>query len=400
MNVPSIEVGAGNEIKTVEPVLIAGLDQSGNLTPIKVNSEGAMETALPEFVDVRLRVLSGTGEELDEIGVVPREIVINEDSGRIEYGSEIAGRVDPLLDTFTWNDIIYLFGVGTTPLSATNNVVRDYIGFITIRNTTVAGVSVTTSTGYARGLNWNGSLTANAGTGSVFSQISPSWLSAASPYNNRTPKLIAIWSTDSTGNPAGHITSFTANDTNLITAIDTTRAKNITSINLAPASNTHFLTRADFRQNTQLSSLSIKSTNSIRDVKLPVTDEFSEFAVNITGPLETIDLRGTNISNLSVTGHRLTHVNMPPTNEFTSGASFANGTLTSINVNPLVNSIDVSGNLLPVDQLNKLYTDLIDLAVSSAPALNYTITVTGNPGVSDPSHNPTIATAKGYTVIT
>lgn len=58
-------------------------------------------------------------------------------------------------------------------------------------------------------------------------------------------------------------------------------------------------------------------------------------------------------------------------------------------------SCNISNNNLSAEALNQFYTD-----ISPAKEIGVQIAVYGNHGADDPAHNPSIATAKGYIVIT
>jgi hypothetical protein len=43
--VPTIEVGTGNQVKVIEPVLLVGIDESGNIVPLKCDELGNLQTS-------------------------------------------------------------------------------------------------------------------------------------------------------------------------------------------------------------------------------------------------------------------------------------------------------------------------------------------------------------------
>lgn len=44
-NVPTVEVGTGNQQKVVEPILLVAIGPSGNIVPVAVTSDGKLKIA-------------------------------------------------------------------------------------------------------------------------------------------------------------------------------------------------------------------------------------------------------------------------------------------------------------------------------------------------------------------
>lgn len=264
---------------------------------------------------------------------------------------------------------------------------------LTVRETTVADIRVKTTTGYARGMNWDGTLTDNAGSGTPSSNIEPTWLTAAAPYTARIPKLIAVWSTDSGGNPSGEITYIICNNQHL-TALDVSSVFALTHI---------------YCLDNQLSSLDVSSNTDL-------------FHLDCAGnQLASIDVSAnTNLNALLCSRNQLTALNVSANTDLIS-LGCSNNQLTALDVSTNVSllALECLNNQLSVlslpvveqpaefiisdDTVTPITSSksAIEAWFTSLPEIEFSVDLYVGAAVLalDPAPDTTIATAKGWVVV-
>lgn len=238
------------------------------------------------------------------------------------------------------------------------------------RNTSPA-IALQTTTGYCKGLRWDGTFTAVNGTGAP-SLIFLNWgAPPVSPYDAVLPKFAAVFPTDVAGNITGDIFNLTCNNTYLtaldlagLTAMVTIQCSNndITYLDLAGMT----AVQEFYCDDNRLTSLDVSDMTSLR---------YFQCAGNV---LRSLDVSGlTQLDYMYCVDNQITSLRC-----------------VGVNGNPYTSyaGLDWQNNLLDANALNQAYTDLANAEIPGTM-----IDVTGNPGVG--GSDPTIATNKGYVVV-
>lgn len=257
-----------------------------------------------------------------------------------------------------------------------------------------------------------------------------------SPYNSKIPKFIAVCPCNSSGTATGHLNYFRAT-ANEITTFDANNISTLEDIDLG----NNYLTSFDGSGLTSLTSLELDSNNlksfngqdmgalTFLNLETNLLSNFNGYGlVNLSvlklsqNPLTSFSGYGlTNLDELVLEQNDIINfdgVGMPNVTKLTLTqnpiASFSANGMNSLNqiyikINPNLSSIDMAGavltygyssyygsqirsNNLDAAGLDAFYTSLgEDLSTSGI------IEVGNNPGTA--SDDPTIATAKGYTIV-
>jgi hypothetical protein len=273
-----------------------------------------------------------------------------------------------------------------------------------------------TTTGYCSVIWWDGVKTVY-GSGNKSSLIAIT-KAVVAPYNTGSEKLFTVYSCDSGGKRKGFITSaqFNVDAFTVISSIDIQKCRAIQSLSVSSSSLTSYthnknllgltliagITSLDVSGSTKLSALYVDA---------PIT------SLNITSTiLNTLDLYNTSITTitgLSSIASTLT-ASVISSNSSLTSLDFSNFTalqnllipdnraiasirasnvsinfISSASISSFYGGITIINCNLNAAALNQLYTDLANG--------NGRIQVSGNPGTA--SDTPSIATAKGYTVL-
>jgi hypothetical protein len=218
---------------------------------------------------------------------------------------------------------------------------------LTVMETTVSYIWVKTTTGYARAMNWDGTLTANAGSGNPASDITPTWLTAASPYTARIPKLIAVWSTNSSGNPSGDLVSLTCN-ANQLTALDVSECSALTAL----ACGNNQLTALEVSANTALTSLDC-AVNQLTALDVSECSALTALACG-NNQLTALDLSAnTALTSLDCVVNQLTALDLSANTALTSLVCHTNQiTVLDLSLNAGLTDLICDNNLLTTLDLN------------------------------------------------
>lgn len=278
-------------------------------------------------------------------------------------------------------------------------------------DTAAYGCTVKTTTGYAKILNYDGTYEAVDGAGVPANNITVLSKAPASPFDTKIPKFYAVLPCDVAGTVGGEITYISSNATK-ITSLDVSGLASITYLSVVD-NNLTSLNVAGLTSLTQLfcyannlTSLSISGLTSLNSIYCQNNN------------LTSLDTSGlTSLNELSCSSNNLTSLDVSSSpallqlycdgnaqlTDLTVGASDFTGQITAHSC-PLLSSIrgvgayassgygfDFSNNTAITDAVaEQFFTDLA--AGSVAIDLSGT-SVTGSLNVS-------IATGKGYTVIT
>jgi hypothetical protein len=338
---------------------------------------------------------------------------------------------------------------------STNSKHYRSIQFISTKNGAVDGFYVKTTTGYARITNFDTTQEANAGAGTPASFI---YLEGGVPgtgYDNVLPKFYVIDPTDVSGSLSGDITYlWVKTGLDITSSPPAVRSSNITALNVAGLPELtsllcygNYLTLLDVAGCTSLSTLRCHS-NSLTSLDVAGLTSLSTLecysnrltSLDVSGCTSLASLSCYNNSNLTqlvipdlhtlyyidthesgITSLDLSNSSGQPliflelydgaletldiSNACNPSATLLrcqNNNLTSIRAVGLravympwwyYAAADLSNNQLSAEALDQFYTDLAVDATGTG-----IIDVSGNPGVT--GHDPSIATAKGYTVLT
>ena len=299
----------------------------------------------------------------------------------------------------------------------TQNEWRKAAKFTSTKNSGTIYSSFKTSTGYARMLNHDGTWQAVAGTGSPNNIIG--YNSKTTPTDGK-PSFYAIIPCDASGNVDGDITYLRITNHRL-TSIDVTGLSSLTYLSL----NSNQLTSIDVTGLSSLTYLNLSynhlssfdptGLSSLTTLYLSY-NQLTSFDATELSSLIVLLLNNNQIASLDTTGlsslRELTLQNNQLTSFDGTGLSsmynfyITNNQLTSFLVGDMTlediysyhTALDLSNQQLGVDALNLIYADLPD-----GDTYGYypnTINVTGNIGAgAGTGTNPSVATAKGWTVI-
>ena len=268
--------------------------------------------------------------------------------------------------------------------------------------------TVRSTTGYARALQWNGVITANAGTGNPASNITPSWAAIASPYNGTSIKYVGIYATDSAGIPSGALT-YANFPTKGVTAVCgcleeivelavgssdlsglgsvLTAATTVTlgsaslydfdtalcpAVQILDLSNNSLLENLDLSSASALGSLTLTGCARLTELDLSANPLLTALAAGECSKLESVDLTGCPLlASLALSNCLITELDLsgnPALANLTSGGCVG---LTEVDLSPCpelalvslgstsITSIDVTG--LP---------KLTSLSMASAPVMS------------------------------
>jgi hypothetical protein len=370
---------------------------------------------LPEEIDARIQVLNGSADELADIAVAPYELVINTDTRRIEFG---AADLNPRIDPFAGLGVVSPVNLYSLrkAVSLTLEEWAKAVKMVYI-NTGSPTVSVYTSTGYARGVRWDGTLTTTQGTGDAGASISLSWGTApASPYNSLLPKMAAVVPCTVGGVVSGNITQFVATSNGIthldvvgltsLTNLDVT-GNMLTQLNIDSLTSLVTLNASDngleylyIPQNTALVTLNV-STNNLRTLELKYVAmlEYVNCSYNALTRLELLGVDSGTFHTLACAHNQLSYLDIQGcTGVYNLDVSYNSLTTLALpNFSPpfIVGEdgavYNLSSNSFTSTELNAIFTALD--APSTAPQ-TATLYITGNPGTG--TCNTTIATSKGW----
>lgn len=275
-------------------------------------------------------------------------------------------------------------------------------------------VNVKSSTGYARMMNFDGTLQAVVGSGSPSSQLSLSPKATVSPYNSRIPKFYAIYPCTAGGSADGNLTYIYTGNTS-ITAVDVLSLSAVEYLGLLSQKLSSFsgeglsaVTEIDISGNLlksfsgvgmpslKIANLRYNTLTNFNNIGTPLLENLdltanpiSSFDTSRMATMKKLNLSETLISSfdgsgLSTIAELYLGYNTNLTSVLMQGISVQNDA--ELNYYP---AIDLPSCGMSAAALNALYTSL-------APTTGCYLAVGNNPGSA--TDTPSIATAKGYTV--
>jgi hypothetical protein len=259
-----------------------------------------------------------------------------------------------------------------------------------------ANFSLITSTGYARVINWDGTLSAVRGNGNPGNYVTFIWPSLVTPYNARIPKQIIAYPTNASGSPFGTASQLRCGFGQL-SSVDVTSLPSVHTLYV----NNNYLRSIDLWRLPALNLLYCNN-NLLRSLDLSRCTGLGIINCSYNRIESLIGLnRLSNLYDLNCSGNKeLTHLNVSGLlNLRTLNASYcsslisirAEGVYSDYGSSSWYGAFDLRGSGLEAAALNQFYTDL-------APGTGWII-VAQTPGAANPAHTPAIATAKGYTVL-
>lgn len=277
---------------------------------------------------------------------------------------------------------------------------------------------VRTSTGYVAILWWDG-VTTVYGAGDPAAEISIT-KAISSPYNTSAEKLFTFYSCDSSGKRKGWIkgSAFVTDGFTQISSCDISKCRSIENLEITSTAITSYTHNKNLINLKLISSTITSSVNLTGSSKLATLYMQCESvsSINITGTnLYAIELYGcpvSSITGLSSVASTLTYAIMIGTSitslDFSNFTQLNNLNLTYNSYLSSIRAANVSINLVSYSSYSAFYGGIILTGCNfNASALNqlYTdlasgngvIKVDTNPGTA--SDTPSIATAKGYTVL-
>jgi hypothetical protein len=372
--------------------------------------DGKLDPAqVPDEIDARISVLGGSTAALQSAGLGEFELAIDTTKRRPVYGNSAGGVTDPFaaLGVVKPTDIF--------ALRLSQNISRENWAkaakAITVLDSGFSSV-VRSTTGYARALRWDGNWAANSGSGTPGSNITVAFGTApASPYNTRIPKFFAIFPTNSSGNISGNLTYLSCSS-NQLTSLDVSgltalgelscSSNQLTSLDVSGLTALSTLSCFD----NQLTSLDVSGLTALSQLDC-YNNQLTSLDVSGLTALDTLYCYNNQLTSLDVSGltalsqfacnhNQLTSLDVSGLTALNTLYCFNNQltTVRAVGVAAHHGSssyfpLSLSNNDLSASALNQFYTDL-------APGAGW-IGVGGNPGTS--GDDPTIASAKGYTVV-
>jgi hypothetical protein len=248
---------------------------------------------------------------------------------------------------------------------------------VSTRSTGNISGTARSDTGYIK-VEWWDSTFNVYGTGAAGSSIN--WSKAAGGAGEKT---LRIYPSDASGNLSGALTRLTCGG-NSLTSLDVSGLTALTSLICSNNS----LTSLDVSGLTALTILACNS-NSLTSLDVSGLTALTSLICN-SNSLTSLDVSGlTALTILACNSNSLTSLRAVGV-----GANSFGSYSGSYGVYSYFGGIQVQDNSLSAEALDQFYTDLAE----SAPPEYYTglIIVSNNPGTT--GDDPTIATAKGYTV--
>jgi hypothetical protein len=251
---------------------------------------------------------------------------------------------------------------------------------------------VTTSTGYAKGLGYNGAWGSVAGNGTPGSTINVAFTTIAAPFDTKLPKVYAVVPCDSGGNITGDIKTISITSKGAV-AVDLRNLSELTSFE----STNSGLTNVDFDDNSALASivmqngsfkrlvvrnkpdlhtLNVYACRLLAELHLSNAPELANLNVSLCPALTSLDVSGL------VALDDFTAYSTPLTSLRARGV-----TLTGISLS--AEYTNLKNTQLGAAALNQFFRDL-------APGAGL-INIYNTPGAW--TCDTSIATAKGYTVV-
>ncbi len=362
--------------------------------PLDVNSK-LPASQIPDELDVRLQILSDTSAGLDATALGDNEVVINEDTERLEYFKD-GFRRDPLINASIANHFKLLSRRNTTGLG-----IREWrrgIHFVTTRNPASDGAIycfANSLTGYFRGLNSDGTLTAVVPNGDQLD---------FTLENNFQPKMIAIFPCSVSGiiDPSDASPGFTTVDMTYshIVAVNFNKQLSLTTVILSG----NDISDIDVSRLNALVTLNL-TQNALSAITLPAapnctTIQLSDNAItNLTIP-EAI---GDTLEVLNVQNNNMTTIDVQYCKQIRE-LSVANNALTYINLDGAVSrntagtqntAYALNNNAFSDAAINTIFTNIGICAETTA---SRTLSVANNPGAA--TCNTALIAGKNWTVIT
>jgi len=269
--------------------------------------------------------------------------------------------------------------------------------FTSTKSTNVVRVLLTTTTGYARILNYDGTWQAVAGTGAPSAQFA---VESKTPPTDGRPSFYAVIPCDASGNVDGDITGELSLAGNSLTSVDVTGLSSLTVIYLGNSRLTSFdgtglsSLIALCLSNNLLTSVDVTGLSSLTDLYLN-NNLLTSFDGTGLSSLDQLFLQNNQLTSFDGTGlSSLT--NLDVTNN--QIASFLVGDLQLEDRYNYYTALTLSNQQLDAAALQVIYNDLPD--GNSYGSYNNTLNVTGNPGAGAGSGtDPSVATSKGWTIV-
>lgn len=233
---------------------------------------------------------------------------------------------------------------------------------------------VTTTTGYAAVRTWDGTVSVMGSGNPALSISFCLTVPASGAWSKSAPKEVFVWScTSGNATRSGDLTLLVCSNGSL-TSLDVSGLTGLICLNC----NSNSLKSLDVSGLTALTQLDC-SSNAMASLAVGGCTALTGLFCH-TNSLAALDVSGlAALTYLNCHGNSLTAIR-------------AVDVVLSYATSSLAYGCSISGNRLDAAALNQFYTDL-----GADPGATGMIDVSGNPGAS--GDNPTIATAKGYTII-